>query len=158
VSLPSYIYWIFGFIIVVLAFVLMSPQLVRWQRRKELARAIQEFKVRRETLEAKFYSLATSIGKPRGLRWKTCDWKPPVRFARDRSTGLLTAFVSVEINFEAIEGGDMEDVAAVGDLRDASAVFHYENGTWGTGGKALFNMNPETAVEKLGHQFEAMEV
>lgn len=157
-SLPPYIYWLLSFVVVALAFVFLSPQLLRWQRRKELARATQEFKVRRESLEAKFFTLATSIGKPRGLRWTNCDWKPPVRFVRDRSTGMLTALVSVEIHFEAIEGGGMEDVAAVGDVRDASAVFHYEDGSWGTGGKALFNMNPETAVDKLEHQFEAMPV
>ena len=33
----------------------------------------------------------------------------------------------------------MEDVAAVGNIRDAAAVFHYQNGNWGTGGRALFN-------------------
>lgn len=115
---------------------------------------MESFKLRRETLEAKFYDLATSLGKPRGLKWATCEWKEPVEFVRERDTGLLTAFASVEISFEAIEGGDMEDVAAVSDIRDASAVFHYADGNWGTGGKALFNMNPATAVEKLTHQFE----
>lgn len=134
----------------------MAPLMARRQRQREVGRAVVEFKHRRETLEAKFFDLAASIGKPRGLRWSRCDWKEPVRFVRDRGTGLLTALVSVEIHFEAIEGGDMEEVAAVTDVRDASAVFHYENGRWGTGGKALFNMNPETAVEKLEHQFEAV--
>jgi hypothetical protein len=67
---------------------------------------------------------------------------------------LLTAFVAVNIRFEAIEGGDMEGVEAVGILRDAAAVFHYRKGLWGTGGRALFNMNPEDALERLVGQFE----
>lgn len=152
------LYWITGAVVFLVAFVLLAPQLLRWQRKRELAKAIQEFKIRRENLEAKFFTLASSIGKPRGLRWTHCDWKPLVKFARERQSGLLTAFVAVEIHFEAIEGGDMEDVAAVGDVRDASAVFHYDNGGWGTGGKALFNMNPEIAVDKLDHQFEEVKL
>jgi hypothetical protein len=157
VTIPTFVYWIFGCIVFLVSLIAISPMLMRRQHGRELTRAIQQFKLRREVLEAKFVDLATSLGKPRGLRWTVCDWKPPVEFVRDRSTGLLTAFASVEIHFEAIEGGDMEDVAAVGDVRDASAVFHFQNGNWGTGGKALFNMNPETAVAKLGHQFEAID-
>jgi hypothetical protein len=132
----------------------LAPWWVRRQRRKELVHALDEFKIRRELLEAKFFELASQMGKPRGLRWTQCDWKDEVRFARDVQTGLLTAFVSVEIHFEAIEGEDMEEVAAVGDIRDASALFHYQHGVWGTGGKALFNMNPSTAVERLAGQYE----
>lgn len=132
----------------------LAPWWVRRQRRNELIRALDEFKLRRELLEAKFFELASQIGRPRGLRWTQCDWQNEVRFARDAQTRLLTAFVSVEIHFEAIEGGEMEDVAAVGDVRDATALFHYQDGVWGTGGKALFNMDPSTAVERLAGQYE----
>ena len=105
-------------------------------------------------LEAKFFDVAAATGKPRGLRWVDCDWLEEVTYARDRQTGLLTAFVAVNIRFEAIEGGDMEDVAAVGNIRDAAAVFHYERGNWGTGGRALFNMSPGDAIKRLEGQFE----
>ena len=130
-----------------------APWLVaRWQRRDE-RKALELFRLRREVLEARFFELAAASGKPRGLRWKHCEWKSPVYFARDLQTGLITAFSAVEIHFEAIAGGDMEEVAAVGDVREASAVFHYQHGAWGTGGKALFNMPPELAREKLAGQF-----
>ena len=152
------LYWIAGITIVLFVCALFAPKFLMWQRKQELRRAVQEFRVRRETLEAKFYDLAINLGKPRGLTWKTCEWKEPVTFARDRTTGLLTAFASVEISFEAIEGGGMEDVDAVGDIRDASAVFHYHDGRWGTGGKALFNMNPHLAAEKLQEQYQPVEV
>ena len=112
--------------------------------------------LRREALEAKFIDLASRGGKPRGLLWKECDWQEAVTFARDLQSGLLTAFVGVEIHFEAIPGGDMEDVEAVGTIRDAAALFHYHAGHWGTGGKALFNMNPADAVTRLEGQFEAV--
>jgi hypothetical protein len=126
-------------------------------RARELRRALKKFRLDRERLEARFFDLARTRGKPRGLRWLECDWQDEVTFARDVRTGLLTAFVAVNIRFEAIEGGDMEDVAAVGNIRDASAVFHYNRGVWSTGGRALFNMNPRNAVVRLEGQFEPVE-
>ena len=78
-------------------------------------------------------------------------------FGREVESGLLTAFAAVEIRFEAVEGGDMEEVEAVGTVRDAAALFHYKDGSWGTGGRALFNMNPADALERLNDQYEPIE-
>lgn len=131
--------------------------LARWMQRREARVAASAFRRQREMLEAKFFELASRSGKPRGLRWVRCDWQPGVTIAREAQSGLVTAFVSIELHFEAIEGGDMEDVAAVGTVRDACAMFHYQYGQWGTGGKALFNMNAEDAIAKLQGQFIAAE-
>lgn len=125
----------------------------RW-RSHQLSCAIRGFRLQREQLEAKFFDLARALGRPRGLRWIDCDWQKDVTFARDVQTGLLTAFVAVNIRFEAVLGGDMEDVEAVDTIRDAAAVFHYQRGRWGTGGRALFNMNPQNALLRLDGQFE----
>lgn len=141
----------------VVAVALAAIPLAKWMRRREVAQASREFKLQRENLEAKFFELASGSGKPRGLRWVRCDWQPAYSLARDTQSGLLTAFVSIELHFEAIEGGDMEDVAAVGTVRDACAVFHYQQGKWGTGGRALFNMNATDAVERLAGQFVRAE-
>ena len=135
-----------------------SPMLLRRWKQKRLEQAMRQFRLERESLEAKFFDLAAASGRPRGLRWVHCDWQRPVTFGRDVNSQLLTAFVSVEIQFEAVEGGDMEDVEAVGTIRDASAVFHYRNRHWGTGGKALFNMNPAEAIERLEGQFTRVTV
>lgn len=143
-------------ILLVIAVVLLRKPLRAWRDRREADRGRRDFRLQRELLEAKFFDLAAASGKPRGLRWIDCDWLETVTFARDRQTGLLTAFVAVNISFEAIEGGDMEDVAAVSNIRDAAAVFHYQNGNWGTGGRALFNMNPNDALDRLQGQFEAV--
>ena len=123
-------------------------------RRREARRATQAFRLQREMLEARFFDLACARGIPRGLRWVDCAWQDPVTFARDRKSGLLTAFVSVNIRFEAVAGGDMEDVEAVGTIRDAAALFHYQHGRWGTGGRALFNLNPAEALTRLENQFD----
>lgn len=140
--------------LLVTAAMLLRQPLQAWRARRETEQARGDFRRQREMLEAKFFDLAAASGKPRGLRWVDCDWLESVTFARDRQTGLLTAFVAVNIKFEAIEGGDMEDVAAVGNIRDAAAVFHYQHGNWGTGGRALFNMNPDDALDRLQAQFE----
>ena len=150
--------WIHTTAAVVVAVLVMIPLAAKFlaprMKAREVRRAIEQFRVERERLEARFFDLASVAGKPRGLRWLDCDWQSDVTFARDVRTGLLTAFVAVNIRFEAVEGGDMEDVAAVGTVRDATAVFHYNRGVWGTGGRALFNMNPRDAVERLEGQFE----
>lgn len=139
----------------VIAALAWKPVRKRW-RRREFETARQKFKLQREQLEARFFDLARSLGKPRGLRWLDCDWQSDVAFARDTESGLLTAFAAVNIRFEAIEGGDMEDVEAVDTVRDAAAVFHYRKGVWGTGGRALFNMNPADAVTRLQGQYQPL--
>ncbi|MEZ5940123.1 MAG: hypothetical protein R3C18_01945 [Planctomycetaceae bacterium] len=135
----------------------LVPRLLRSWKAADEVRALQRFSRQREELEAKFFQLAAASGKPRGLRWTGCEWKQAVTFARDVQSGLISAFVGIDIRFEAIEGGDMEEVAAVGDVRSASAVFHYQAGSWGTGGKALFNMPPDLAMERLAGQFTPIE-
>jgi hypothetical protein len=97
---------------------------------------------------------AASTGKPRGLRWQECEWEREIVFARERRTGRLTALVAVNISFEAIEDGDMENLLAAGDPRTASAVFVFARGQWRTEGRAVFNLNPVEALERLKRQYE----
>ncbi|VAX39763.1 hypothetical protein MNBD_PLANCTO02-32 [hydrothermal vent metagenome] len=133
--------------------VLLIKPLARWVELRVVKRGIERFRIEREQLEACFFDKASRLGKPRDLRWLTCDWQKDVTFAKDKDSGFLTAFVAVNISFEAVEGGDMEDVAAVGTIREAAALFHYNNGHWGTGGRALFNMSPTDALLRLQEQF-----
>ncbi len=115
-------------------------------RERRFAEARRDFHRQRERLEAKFQSLAAKSGKPRGLDWVRCDFDDEVIYARHRQSGELSAFVGVTIGFEAIEGGGMEHVEAVGNLRAATAIFRIERGAWLTDGRALFNLTPEEAV------------
>lgn len=105
------------------------------------------FNHQQEQLQKEFFSIASTSGKPRGLRWTHCDWIDSWVMVHDSETDLLTMFRNINLSFEAIEGGDMEDVEAVSTVREACAVFHGQDGRWGTGGKVLFNMNPEAAAE-----------
>jgi hypothetical protein len=120
----------------------------------QIERARELFLLQRERLEAKFVTAAGASGKPRGLRWKDCDFENEIELARERKTGQLVALVSVTIQFEAIEGSDMEGLPAVGNLRNASAVFYFHRGQWHTTGKAVFNLNPVEVIEHFKNQYE----
>jgi hypothetical protein len=126
----------------------------KFGRAVQVERARELFKLQRERLEGRFLSAAAATGKPRGLRWKDCRWESEVEFVRERRTGQIAALVGVTVQFEAVAGGDMEGVAAVGNLRTASAVFFFHHGAWHTVGKAVFNMNPAEAIEHFRTQYE----
>src|SRR5438132_5034134 len=103
-------------LIVCLALLWRPVRLFGSQVRVERAREL--FKLQRERLEAQFIKAAGASGKPRGLRWKECQWDNTVEFVRERSNGQIAALVGVTIQFEAIEGGDLENVPAVANLRN----------------------------------------
>src|SRR5438552_18461529 len=107
---------------VVVAVVVIAGMLfaLAWRPLRSLGRGIQverareSFVLQRERLEAKFVTAAAATGKPRGLRWKDCSFEGDVELARERQTGQLVALIPVTIQFEAIEGSDMEGLPAVG--------------------------------------------
>jgi hypothetical protein len=139
-----------------LAAIAASVLLVVWVRPPTvpIAVALDRFRKQREQLEGQFFQAAASSGKPRGLRWSRCEWGSAIELARDRKTGQLLALVGVTISFEAIEGGDMEGLAAVGNLRNASAVFFFDGLHWFTAGRVVFNLNPDEAIRHFAGQYE----
>ncbi len=151
--------WVVGGVaaIVVIVLLLAWRPLRRWGREVHAERARESFRLQRERLEAQFFDAAAASGKPRGLRWKECAFESSMELARDRATGQLIALVPVTIAFEAVAGGPMEGVEAVGNLRNATAVFAFERGHWTTSGRAVFNMNPDEALRHFGHQYERVE-
>jgi hypothetical protein len=128
-----------------------------WRRRQTgMAQALARFPAERPALERAFFAAAAASGKPRGLTWVDLEWEPGVLFARERTTGSLAALIGVTVRFEAIPGGDMEGLPAVGNLRNASAVFFFHDSRWHTTGKILFNLNPDEVVDRFGTQYERL--
>lgn len=151
------LYFWFAIIVVVGHIVALSTYLhFRRKSARLIDNAMGTFHLRREWLEADFLTAASSSGKPRGLRWADVDFEDGVTFARDRSNGQVRAFVGVTIGFEAIEGGGMEDVEAVGNLRTATAVFRFNSDRWTTDGRTLFNLGPAEAVLHFQHELELL--
>jgi hypothetical protein len=121
---------------------------------ERLARAQRDFHRQREPLEAKFIEQAAASGKPRGLRWLDVDFEDDVVYARDRRSGRLKALVAIDVRFEAVEGGGMEEVEAVGNVRAATAEFFHDGVRWQTAGRVYFNLVPTATVEYLCRDLE----
>jgi hypothetical protein len=142
-----YLFWLSVLAIALLAWLswtVVRPKLfARRVRRAEL-----EFGQNRKELESKFFQDASRSGKPRGLAWKQCAFQNGLLMGRDRANGEIVGLVGVTISFEAIEGGGMEDVEAVGNLRAATAVFINNGRAWTTQGKAIFNLEPREVLER----------
>lgn len=149
--------WLLVPVALVIGIVVWRP-LRLFSREVQLERAQELFKLQRERLEANFHRAAIATGKPRGLVWKDIEWESEVVFARERHSGQLAALIAVTIQFEAVEGSDMEGLPAVGNLRNASAVFFFQRGHWHTVGKAIFNMNPGEAIEHFKTLYERVGV
>jgi hypothetical protein len=122
----------------------------------QAARAQELFLLQRERIQPLFLPAASATGKPRGLRWKDCQFDSAIQFARERQSRQLIVLVGVTISFEAIPGSDMEGVEAVGNLRNASAIFFFQQGQWLTVGKAVFNLNPDEAIAHFGDRYEPL--
>ena len=128
-----------------------------FRTRPAAPRLLKQFDDNRTMLEQQFFCKASTAGTPRGLTWLRCEWLPTRVLLRDRTTGGICLLAGVNVAFEAIEGGDMEDVAAVSMIRDASAVFQLTPSGWQTSGRALFNMNPAEALQKLNASYQPFD-
>lgn len=131
---------------------------VRLARQAErVARAQRDFHRQREPLEARFIDRAAARGKPRGLRWVEVDFDDDVVYARDRRTRQLKALVAIEVSFEAVTGGGMEDVENVAKAKAATAEFLHDGVRWTTEGKVYFNLAPSATVKYLAADMELVE-
>ena len=149
-----------GFALVAVLLIVVGPGVLRRRRqdRDEASRqaARRTFLQQREHIEAKFVDLASANSSPRGLRWSNCEFSDGVSFALDRASGELAALVGIAVSFEAIEGGGMEEVEAVGNLRAATAVFHHTPNGWTTRGRAIMNLEPDQAIEHFSDKLDAL--
>ncbi len=156
-------WWVFALVVGILVgifAVICVAFLPMWQKRRTdalLAHGRASFHRRREWLEARFLTLAEQSGKPRGLRWSNCEFDDDVSFARDRRSGRPRALVAVTVSFEAIPGGGMEDVEAVGNLRAATVVFRLDGPEWEADGKAYFNLSPAETIDYYHNELETVD-
>lgn len=140
-----------GFVVVVLIIGFSYRPLKRIYREITAERAHELFQLQREMLEAKFFELARSAGNPRGAVWSDCEFESESSFARHQRSGEIVSFVEITVHFAPAPAKDSE---FVGSNRQATAVFHYHHGQWGTGGRTLFDMSPTEALEHFGEEYE----
>ncbi len=119
------------------------------RKQRQINRALQNFHQQREIAEAHFVKRASQSGKPRGLTWVDVDFDNDVSLARDRTSGRLLSFVAIKIQFEAVEGGEMEDNENVGYIRSGTAVFKFDGQQWDADGRAIMNLSPDETIERF---------
>jgi hypothetical protein len=139
--------WIAVLAIIAVGAAMLAVRRQRSSRRQTMRReAVAEFEAARSALEPAFLAAASATGRPRGLRWTGCRLEGPPLFAADRVSDELFALVGATVSFAAIEGGGMEEVEAVGNLRAATAVFVRRDGAWTSDGRAVFNLDPAATL------------
>ena len=150
-----YLFWLFVLAIALitwLGWAAVRPKLLA----RRVRRVERDFARDRKELESKFFQAASRSGKPRGLAWKQCAFQDGAVWGRDRANGEIVGLVGVTIGFDAIEGGGMEDVEAVGNLRAATAVFTHNGREWTTQGKVIFNLEPREVLERYQESLNAL--
>jgi hypothetical protein len=151
----TYVFWALFVVLAVVAWIVFgSARRSLFARRVSRARA--QFERQRDTCQRIFLQMAAASGKPRGLAWKKCDLGEDLVIARDRANGELVGLCGATISFEAIPGGGMEEVEAVGNLRAATAVFTWSAGDWATQGRAVFNLQPHEVLERYGDSLDSI--
>jgi hypothetical protein len=148
-----FLFWLLLFAVAITAWLIWG----RFRRAlliRRIDRARQDFTAHRAAFDEQFRVAAGATGKPRGLAWKKCELHGPLILARDRANGELIGLIAVTISFEALEGGGMEDVAAVGNLRAATAVFHWNSRGWTTQGRAVFNLEPREVLDRYADSLD----
>jgi hypothetical protein len=131
-SKTSLLAWLFAGAVLLFAVAVLAHRLRLFFEKRRMKKARRIFRPQRER-----------------LKWVACDFSDAVCFARDRKNGAPLALVAVTISFAAIEGGGMEEVEAVSNLRAATGIFYFEGNCWSTRGRVLFNLDPTEAIDRM---------
>lgn len=102
----------------------------------------------------RFLEAARGRGKPRGLTWTAVEPTGEVVFGTERRSGRRVGLAGVRVRFEPVAGGEMEEVAAAYEGRDATALFWFDGKTWGSDGRVLFNLTPAEAAGRLSEEVD----
>ena len=117
----------------------MFRRLLRW-------RVGRQYRRHREALLARFLDALQQSGQPEGLRWKSIVPSGDATVVEQADD--LTFLQPVEVKFDAIVGGGMEDAPALASVRAAIAMLHWSDGSWTTG-RCLFNIDVDEVAAKL---------
>lgn len=117
----------------------------------QLERARELFRLQHERYEEHLLEAAAATGKPRGLHWVSASITGDAVLARNNAKRII-ALVPVVVQFEPVEGSDMENVPMAKEPRVATALFSFHRGEWHTDGRVVFNLDPMRAIAHFGLQ------
>lgn len=104
----------------------------------QLDNAREQFRLHRETLEARFVTALSRLDASEGVRWDEANWHDEVYWARDRRSRRLLALVGVHF--------DLDPFDEIPTRRLATAVFEFRGGAWLAEGRRLDEVRPDEAV------------
>jgi hypothetical protein len=146
--------WIGGTLVAVLAGLSLLGGWLRRRERTAPLRAVRHFPAVLPELLTESLRQSQASGRPSGLRWVEITSAGEPLFVRHPGRGELAVRVPVQIRFEAIEGGEMEDIAAVPLPRSGTAIFRHICGKWQVGERIRFNISPEELLRQPGNEWE----
>jgi hypothetical protein len=155
-DMPGYLWALSAIVVVALAAAWMWFSLRRVMPQSRVVEARRAFHRQRERLEGKFVQIGSSPAKPDTPRWADCEFEDDITFAKNRTTGELTALVGVTIEIEDIADWAARSGEAVGHLRAATAVFRFQRDHWETDGRAIFNLTPAEALRRYHRDLEVV--
>jgi hypothetical protein len=126
----------------------------RLGREVQAERARESFRLQKERLEEVVLKSAAATGKPRGLRWLSCRFTDEFTLVRDKATRRLAALIPVTVLFDPVPGGEMEQIEAATEPRQATAVMHFRRGQWVSDGQTLFNVTPSDALRLHSRDYD----
>ena len=115
----------------------------RWVHRS----ARRQFERHRPLLIQRLAEVSARRDQPEGLQLRELAAAGPTRFAVDPA-GMLTAAQPVEITFDAVADGGMEDAPGLATVKSAVALFHLLDGHWAVG-RCLYNVDADEVVRTI---------
>ena len=143
--------WWLGGIAAMAILIAAGVMLRRFGGAVQLERARELFRLQHERYEEHLLAAAAATGKPRGLHWVSASITGDAVLARNKASRIV-ALVPVVVQFEPVEGSDMENVPMAKEPRVATALFSFHRGEWHTDGRIVFNLDPMRAIAHFGLQ------
>src|SRR5262245_11086572 len=101
-------WWVAGGLLLVAVLALLVRWLWYLGQAVHVERCRELFRLQHERYEEKLLKAASATGLPRGLKWVSCQITGDAVLAHDTATVGIVALVPVLIQFEPLEGSDME--------------------------------------------------
>lgn len=128
--------------------------LFRWIPRLILAirleQAQESLRLQQQRLEEMVLRQGIASGKPRGLKWRRCQFQGEPLWLHEEEKGQVAVLVPLVVEFEP--QGEPEDWEGhpMNDPRRGVVLFFLRRGEWESAGRVLFNLTPQQAAEQLG--------
>jgi hypothetical protein len=126
---------------------------LRWIQRLLLAirleRAQESLRLQQQRLEEMVLRQGMASGKPRGLKWRRCQFQGEPIWLHEAEKDQLAVLVPLIIEFDPSGDSEGWEGDMVNEPRQGVILFYFRRGEWETGGRVLFNLSPHQVAQQL---------